>query len=171
VRALLGPVSRWGVSVDGQHVGFSIRRWRVRIPHALFIRETWFLPRISHELGLWPNWIRQRPFKPRIVSSSLTGPMMFFCSRSSIGRAAGRYPVSAGLARDPSSNLGGSMKFMASVAQLVVAPDCGSGSRIESSIPITHLQINLAGPWASQEWPLRCRRRDRGFKSHRPRQH
>jgi hypothetical protein len=69
--------------------------------------------RVYFELGLWPNWIRQRPFKPPIVSSNLTGPMMFLDggSRSSIGRAAGLYPASAGLARDPSSNLGGSIKL------------------------------------------------------------
>ena len=39
-------------------------------------------------------------------------------SRSSIGRAAGLYPVSARSARDPSSSLGGSMQVMAGVAQL-----------------------------------------------------
>ena len=38
-------------------------------------------------------------------------------SRSLTGKAAGLYPVSAGSARDPSSNLGGSIEIMAGVAQ------------------------------------------------------
>jgi hypothetical protein len=47
-------------------------------------------------------------------------------SCSLTGKAAGLYPVSAGSARDPSSNLGGSM---VSVAQLEEAPVCESGCR------------------------------------------
>src|SRR5262245_40507403 len=38
-------------------------------------------------------------------------------SRSLTGKAAGLYPASAGSARDPSSNLGGSNEIMAGVAQ------------------------------------------------------
>ena len=38
-------------------------------------------------------------------------------SRSLTGKAAGLYPASAGSARDPSSNLGGSIEITAGVAQ------------------------------------------------------
>jgi hypothetical protein len=45
-------------------------------------------------------------------------PAALIRSCSLTGKAAGLYPVSAGSARDPSSNLGGSTEIMAGVAQM-----------------------------------------------------
>ena len=39
--ALAGCMHSRGVGVVGQHAGFSTRRWRVRISHALLVKRSW----------------------------------------------------------------------------------------------------------------------------------
>ena len=46
-------MGRWA---SGQAAALSKLKSRVRIPHAL-------LDFVSVDMGLWPNWIRQQPFK------------------------------------------------------------------------------------------------------------